>query len=71
MSPERRQYPVQRAVGICQPPRLKVPMFPSLFRSPIQGRCSLLLMGVGLGEDSCLKVLDRSRLSPGRGEWSS
>jgi len=40
-------------------------MFPSLFRPPVQGRCSLLLMGVGLGEDSCPKVLDRSRLSPG------
>ena len=47
-------------------------MFPSLFRLPIRGKCSLLLMGVGLGEDSCPKVLagcpyDRGRrkLSPG------
>jgi hypothetical protein len=42
-------------------------MFPSLFRSPIRGKYSLLLMGVGLGEDSCPKVFDRSRLSPGSG----
>ena len=47
-------------------------MFPSLFRLPIRGKCSLLLMGVGLEEDSCPKVLagcpyDRGRrkLSPG------
>ena len=47
--------------------RIMALMFPSLFRPPIRGRCSLLLMGVGLGEDSCPKVFDRSRLSLGSG----
>ena len=42
-------------------------MFPLLFRSPIRDKSSLPLLGVGLGEDSCPKVLDRSRLSPGSG----
>jgi len=28
--------------------RIMALMFPSLFRSPIRGKCSLLLMGVGL-----------------------
>jgi hypothetical protein len=41
------------------------PMFLSLFRPLIRDKSSLPLLGVGLGEDSCLKVLDRSRLSPG------
>ena len=43
------------------------PMFPSLFRPLIRDKSSLPLLGVGLGEDSCPKVLDRSRLSPGSG----
>jgi hypothetical protein len=59
----------------CQSPRAALvvspkgcaALFRSPFRSPIRGRCSLLLMGVGLGEDSCPKVFDRSRLSLGLG----
>ena len=50
--------------------RIMALMFPSLFRLPIRGRCSLLLMGVGLGEDSCPKVFDRSRLTLRSGELS-
>ena len=45
-------------------------MFPSLFRPLIRDKSSLFLLGVGLGEDSCPKVLDRSLLSPGSGELS-
>jgi hypothetical protein len=37
-------------------------MLPSLFHLPIRSRCSLLLMGVGLEEDSCPKVFGRSPL---------
>ena len=47
--------------------QVMAPMFPSLFRPLIRDRCSLLLMGLGLGEDSYPKVFDRSRLSLGSG----
>ena len=42
--------------------RIMALMLPSLFRLPTRGRCSLLLMGVGLEEDSCPKVFGRSPL---------
>ena len=47
--------------------RIMAPMFPSLFRPLIRDKSSLPLLGVGLGEDSCPKVLHRSRLSLGLG----
>jgi hypothetical protein len=59
----RTGAPTQRAAR--RRVQVTAPMFRSPFRSPIRGRCSLLLMGVGLGEDSCPKVFDRSRLSVG------
>ena len=61
----RRGAPTHRAAR--RRVQVMAPMFQSPFRSPIRGRCSLLLMGVGLGEDSCPKVFDRSRLTPGSG----
>jgi len=55
--------PIEKARQLCGlPTPLKVPMCLPLFRLPIRGRCSLLLMGVGLGEDSCPKVFGRSPL---------
>ena len=47
--------------------RIMAPMFPSLCRPLIRDKSSLPLLGVGLGEDSCPKVLDRSRLLSGSG----